>query len=184
MPCCTSMISKAVEVMPLLSVERPPRWALPRSSLRARAWLPLPLPPRPAHQARTHPCAGRRGGTTGVARTPQPGAAGAPAQHHGPARTEGNCRDHDHAVQAAPGRRRCAAGPGGRRAPRRPGRADGGLRRYGTSMATLDDAARMAAALPEGTEGDSLGNRTRSVGVKSYAWDRTSSNAYIRRLRD
>jgi len=37
-------------------------------------------------------------------------------------------------------------------------------------MATLDDAARMAAALPEVTEGESRGNRTWSVGGKAFAW--------------
>src|SRR5262249_59284904 len=97
---------------------------------------------------------------------------------------EGSGGDHDHAVQAAPGRRRCAAGPGGRRAPRRPGRADGGLRRYGTSMATLDDAARMAAGLPEVAEGESRGNRTWSVGGKAFAWERPFSKADRRGLRD
>ena len=40
-----------------------------------------------------------------------------------------------------------------------------------TTVPTLDDAARMAAALPEVTEGESRGNRTWSVGGKAFAWD-------------
>ena len=52
--------------------------------------------------------------------------------------------------------------------PCEPGR---GQRRYGTTMATLDDAALVAAALPEVTEGESRGNRTWSVGGKAFAWD-------------
>jgi hypothetical protein len=51
-------------------------------------------------------------------------------------------------------------------------------------MATLDDAARMAAGLPEVTEGESRGNRTWSVGGKAFAWERPFSKADIRRFGD
>ena len=49
---------------------------------------------------------------------------------------------------------------------------------------TLDDAARMAAALPEVTEGESRSNRTWSVGGKAFAWERPFSKADIRRYGD
>jgi hypothetical protein len=39
-------------------------------------------------------------------------------------------------------------------------------------MATLDDVARMAAELPEVTEGERYGNRTWLVSGKAFAWDR------------
>jgi hypothetical protein len=56
--------------------------------------------------------------------------------------------------------------------------------RYGTDMATLDDVARMAAELPEVTEGERHGNRTWFVGGKAFAWDRPFSKADIRRFGD
>jgi hypothetical protein len=49
-------------------------------------------------------------------------------------------------------------------------------------MATLDDVARMAAELPEVTEGERFGNRTWFVGGKAFAWDRPFSKADIRRF--
>ena len=49
-------------------------------------------------------------------------------------------------------------------------------------MATLDDVARMAAELPEVTEGERHGHRTWSVGGKAFAWDRPFSKADIRRF--
>ena len=51
-------------------------------------------------------------------------------------------------------------------------------------MATLDDVARMAAELPEVTEGERHGNRTWFVGGKAFAWDRPFSKADIRRFGD
>jgi hypothetical protein len=57
-------------------------------------------------------------------------------------------------------------------------------KQYGTRMATLDDVARMAAELPEVTEGERHGNRTWSVGGKAFAWDRPFSKADIRRFGD
>ena len=49
-------------------------------------------------------------------------------------------------------------------------------------MATLDDVARIAAELPEVTEGERHGNRTWFVGGKAFAWDRPFSQADIRRF--
>jgi hypothetical protein len=51
-------------------------------------------------------------------------------------------------------------------------------------MATLDDVARIASALPEVTEGERYGNRTWSVRGKAFAWDRPFSKADIRRFGD
>ena len=51
-------------------------------------------------------------------------------------------------------------------------------------MATLNDAARMAAALPGVTESESRGNRTWSVRGKAFAWERPFSKADIRRFGD
>src|SRR5439155_26712940 len=51
-------------------------------------------------------------------------------------------------------------------------------------MATIDDAARMASELPEVTEGERHGNRTSSVAVKAFAWERPFSKADIKRLGD
>jgi len=49
-------------------------------------------------------------------------------------------------------------------------------------MATLDDAARLASALPDVHEGTRHGNRTWFVGSKGFAWERPFSKADIKRF--
>ncbi|HEV3289034.1 MAG TPA: MmcQ/YjbR family DNA-binding protein [Streptosporangiaceae bacterium] len=49
-------------------------------------------------------------------------------------------------------------------------------------MATLDDVAVMALALPGVTEAERHGNRTWFVAGKAFAWDRPFSKADIRRF--
>ena len=49
-------------------------------------------------------------------------------------------------------------------------------------MATLKDVARLAAELPQVTEGESRGRRAWSVAGKRFAWERPFSKADIRRF--
>jgi len=49
-------------------------------------------------------------------------------------------------------------------------------------MATIEDAARFARALPDVIEHERLANRSWSVGGKTFAWERPFSKADIKRF--
>jgi hypothetical protein len=51
-------------------------------------------------------------------------------------------------------------------------------------MVSLDEAARMAMELPGVEEGERHGNRSWSVGAKTFAWERSFSKADIKRFGD
>jgi hypothetical protein len=51
-------------------------------------------------------------------------------------------------------------------------------------MATLDDVARLAGALPQAQEKERYGNRTWYVGAKGFAWERPFSQADLKRFGD
>ena len=57
-------------------------------------------------------------------------------------------------------------------------------RAYGADVATIDDASRIAASLPEVTDGERHGNWSWSVAGKAFAWERPFSKADLKRFGD
>jgi len=51
-------------------------------------------------------------------------------------------------------------------------------------VVSIDEAARMALALPEVTEDERHGHRSWSVGGKAFAWERPFSKADLKRFGD
>jgi hypothetical protein len=49
-------------------------------------------------------------------------------------------------------------------------------------MASIDDAAKLALALPQVTEDERHGNRSWSVAGKTFAWERSYSKADLKRF--